>query len=180
MIDSSLSHFEEDVFQLAASLDTRWKLDWCTPEESAKLKQIIIEKVTEQKKLFFVGFTLDLSQTLEASPSPKRPRLFEFMQVSPNLSHSTELGINSNVTSVEKYVSSPCLSRDANLLDYWKRNQCHFLELSRLACLYLPIPASSAERLFSIAGKVFCLERCKLGDNLFEKLMFIRSNSKDI
>ena len=43
---------------------------------------------------------------------------------------------------------------------------------------YLSVPASSApvERLFSIAGKVFRPERCRLTDKNFETLMFIRSN----
>ena len=45
----------------------------------------------------------------------------------------------------------------------------------------LGVPASSApvERLFSIAGKVFKPDRCRLTDKTFETLMFIRCNSID-
>ena len=47
--------------------------------------------------------------------------------------------------------------------------------MSKLAERYLSVPASSGpvEQLFSIAGKMFCPERC---DTVFEKLMCIKSN----
>ena len=50
--------------------------------------------------------------------------------------------------------------------------------LAKLVPLYLCIPASFApvERLFSIAGKVFRPDRCRLKDKTFEELMFIRCN----
>ena len=32
------------------------------------------------------------------------------------------------------------------------------------------------ERVFSIAGKIFRPERCRLSDAAFEKIMFIRAN----
>lgn len=52
--------------------------------------------------------------------------------------------------------------------------------LSTMACKYLTIPASSApvERIFSIAGKIFRPERCRLNDQTFERLMMIKCNSK--
>ena len=44
--------------------------------------------------------------------------------------------------------------------------------MSKLAERYLSVPASSGpvEQLFSIAGKIFCPERCRLTDTVFEKL----------
>ena len=46
--------------------------------------------------------------------------------------------------------------------------------------MILGISASSAamERLFNIAGKVIRPDRCRLTDNTFQKLMFIRCNNK--
>ena len=45
----------------------------------------------------------------------------------------------------------------------------------------MAIPSTSApvevEHLFSIAGKIFCRERCSLSDDNFETLM-IKSNSE--
>ena len=51
--------------------------------------------------------------------------------------------------------------------------------MSKLAKRYLSVLASSGpvERLFSIAGKIFRPERCRLTDTVFENLMFIKCNS---
>ena len=64
-------------------------------------------------------------------------------------------------------------------LSNFRKNESNYLELSRLACSHLQIPASSApvERLFSIAGKIFRPDRCQLADEPFEKFMFIRAYS---
>ena len=59
-----------------------------------------------------------------------------------------------------------------NPLDYWSKEQSNYPFFSRIAESVLSIPASSAaaERIFSIARKIYRPERCRL------KLMFIRSN----
>ena len=174
-LDSRLSQYEEDLtFQLAAALDPRWKLAWCTPEESANLRKIIFQKVNE----IAVDSTVCVITLPEQSPPPKRSALFNFMGVSPI--YSTELGTNTIDTGkIEEYLNSPCLSEFTEPLIFWKNNQYKYAGLSKLACKYLQIPASSApvERIFSIAGKIFRPDRCRLSDDLFEKLMFIRCNS---
>ena len=50
--------------------------------------------------------------------------------------------------------------------------------MSKLAKQYLCVPASSGpvERRFSIAGNIFCPERCRLTDTVIEDLMFIKCN----
>ena len=64
--------------------------------------------------------------------------------------------------------------------NFWKEHQ--YQVLAKLAKEVLAVPASSApvERLFSIAGKVFTPERCRLTDSRFEQLMFIRCNNKEL
>ncbi len=66
----------------------------------------------------------------------------------------------------------------ANPLEFWLKEAQTYQFLSKIAECTLGIPASSAaaERLFSIAGKVYRPERCHLSDNKFEQLVFIRSN----
>ena len=61
-------------------------------------------------------------------------------------------------------------------------NNNKFPLLSNLARKHLAIPATSApvERLFSIAGKVFRPERCRLTDKTFEQLMIIKCNAKTV
>ncbi len=79
---------------------------------------------------------------------------------------------------VDHYMHLPCLKMKANPLEFWLKEAQTYQFLSKIAESTLGIPASSAaaERLFSIAGKVYCPERCHLSDNKFEQLMFIRPN----
>ena len=69
-----------------------------------------------------------------------------------------------------------------NPLMYWQVNSNTFPLRSNLARKHLAIPATSApvERLFSIAGKVFRPEKCRLHDRTFEQLMMITCNDKTV
>ena len=81
---------------------------------------------------------------------------------------------------IDEYFGASVSSQDDDPLQYWELSQSQFPELSKLACKYLHVPASSApvERLFSIAGKVFRLDRRNLTDQRFEMLMFIGCNTR--
>ena len=61
----------------------------------------------------------------------------------------------------------------ANQLDLWHQEETNYSFLSKLAVSVLGIPVSSAavERLFSIAGKIYRPDRCRLSDSRFEQLM---------
>ena len=102
-LDSRLSQFEEYItFQLASALDPRWKLAWCTPEESANLRKIIFQKVNE--------IAVDSTKcvvTLSAQPSPpKRTALFSFMAASPI--YDSESSTNTmDANKIEEYLNSP-------------------------------------------------------------------------
>ena len=60
-----------------------------------------------------------------------------------------------------------------NPLDYWKLEELIYPFLSKVAASVLSIPASAAaaERLFSIAGKLYRPEKCRLNDVKFEQLL---------
>ena len=165
-IEKRLVQYEDkEVFQLASCLDPRFKFQWCTDEEAEKLKRLLVKKVKEL-----------LPQTEEqrtVQPPTKKSKLFRFMDKVPELTPSTAL------QQVEKYVSTGCLDENSDPLLYWSQNAHQYPELARLSCKYLMIPASSApvERLFSVAGKIFRPDRCRLSDERFEDLMFLRCNS---
>ena len=97
----------------------------------------------------------------------------------------SDTSVDSNTTEtirskVTTYFSDQCLSQEANPLQFWKENTSMYPPaMSKLAKRYLSVPASSGpvERLFSIAGKIFRPERCRLTDTVFENLMFIKCNS---
>ena len=76
------------------------------------------------------------------------------------------------------YIEGNTAPMSQNPSKYWKENQQKYPLLSRLAKDVLGVPSSSAPggRLFSIAGKVFTPERCRLTDGRFAQLMFIRCN----
>ena len=83
---------------------------------------------------------------------------------------------------VDEYIETDTAPMAQNPAKYWKDNQKKYPLLSRLAKDVLGVPSSSApvERLFSIAGKVFTPEICRLTDGRFAQLMFIRCNQNYI
>ena len=174
-IDTWLAKYEQESFKIAAALDPRWKLAWCTAEESREIKQLIIEKVTALCSSYPSALCVNLSD----SPPPKRSKLFQFMSATPIERITPTEGNDAMISQVEKYFNSPCLPEDTEPLVFWKIHQCQQPQMAHLACHYLHIPASSApvEHLFSVAGKVFRPDRCRLSDTLFEKLMFIKCNT---
>ena len=180
-IDSRLTKYEQECFKLAAALDPRWKLAWCATQESKDVKQLIIQKVT----ILYESNPQATTRIESAHPSdseqpPKRSKLFQFMGNIPIARTAPTDNVDAVISKVEAYFDSPCLPEDTDPLEYWKSQQSQQPQLANLACQYLSIPASSGpvERLFSIAGKVFRPDRCRLADTLFEKLMFIGCNQK--
>lgn len=167
-IDSRLGVYEHmESFQLAAVLDPRWKVDWCTPEEVKDLTDLLSDKVSA---------LLPKPETnVTSSPPKKKCKLFRFMSSTSSKSSSS----SSAQAQVDNYLAETPAAEDTDPLMYWKSNKPSYPELTTLALRYLAIPASSApvERLFSIAGKVFRPDRCLLSDIRFEQLMFLRCNS---
>ncbi len=117
-VDNRLGNYEdEEVFQLAAALDPRWKLAWCTPEKARTLKGVIIEKAKSLCSTSAVE-TADRSD----EPPPKRSKFFKFMNDTPlqdvTVPHSA-VQVN---TQVQEYFDSPCLPESADPLEFWKAN----------------------------------------------------------
>ena len=79
---------------------------------------------------------------------------------------------------INEYIKSPCASMEINPLKFWKDNEKEWQSDEHFGNGNASSTASSApvERLFSVAGKVFRPERCRLTDNTFKILMFIRCN----
>ena len=72
-----LAQHEQECFKIAAALDPRWKLAWCTADETKQTKQVIIQKVTD---LCSSLPNTSITSVDESVSSPtKRSKLFEFM-----------------------------------------------------------------------------------------------------
>ena len=180
-VDKRLSRYEDSqTFMIASALDPRFKLKWCTTAEYGTLKGDLISKIKS------VYPSSDQTQAVQSSslddipsiPPKKKSKLSFFDDLMSNV--TTADSDDTDIDSVvDKYLTKPCLSQEEDPLEFRKNNQKEFSCIAKIVPYYLTIPASSApvERLFSIAGKVFRLERCRLTDRMFETLMFMRCNN---
>lgn len=148
---------------MAATLDPRFKLDWCIGEEKNTIRNLLSSKVD--------GLLPKVPSELNTQPR-KRPRLFSYMGT-----QTTSGPIHASSNELPSYLSDPCLVESTN--PFLERNQNRFPNMALLACKYLAIPASSApvERIFSVGGKIFRPERCRLNAKTFEELMIIKCNT---
>ena len=133
-------------------------------QKNTRFKEYIISTI-EASQTPSVPDTASSSSSFNQLPPAKKSKISFFDDLMPN---SATIGDSeNNVNSVVE-----------NWIEFWKNNENQFSFIAKIAPNYLSIPASSApvERLFSIAGKIFWPERCRLTDKNFETLMFVRSN----
>lgn len=190
-IQARLTPYEQrSVFCLAAALDPRFKLKWCTTSTmyDSTRKLLTQEAHKSLQETTCKSETSNDTDTQTAggqtgnvshSPPRKKSQLFSFMATSPRSSQSV-LSTTPVETEIREYLETPCTSGDSNPLEFWKGHEPSYPILSRLAKRYLSVPASSApvERIFSIGGKIFGSDRCRLSDKKFEMLMFIKNNGQ--
>uniref|UniRef100_A0A1X7VNW7 HAT C-terminal dimerisation domain-containing protein n=1 Tax=Amphimedon queenslandica TaxID=400682 RepID=A0A1X7VNW7_AMPQE len=157
------------TFILGAILDPCFKLQWCA-DDNKKQSSITLLK-GEVAKVTRTQEQVQPPQPLEEPPPKKTKQLFTFM---PEINTCDASHLSSS--EVEKYLESQREIMETNPLDYWKANQLKYPAMAIVAKQVLAVPASSAavERLFSIAGKVFTPEHCRLTEKRFTELMFIR------
>ena len=85
---------------------------------------------------------------------------------------------NTHIDEITSYLSISKIHLDDCPLLWWKSNKTQFPILSKLARIYLVIPATSTptERLFSEAGNVMTIKRTQLASNTLENLVFCKKN----
>ncbi len=78
---------------------------------------------------------------------------------------------------VNTYISTPIVSKDTDILEWWKNNKENFKILSLIAMDYLTIPISSVsvEELFSKAGDVVTDQRNRLDPNIIKKILCLEN-----
>ena len=181
------SYYEQRMYLIiAAILDPRFKLRWCASESeeykmfySALLNKATITASEDSQDIMQQTNLSDQAQDEEGHLPPSKKKkplnLFKFMD-----NTDTQVSTSSAETEVKDYLSTPCSPHDTNILQYWKQQQTGYPCLTKLALQYLVVPASSApvERLFSIGGKIFRPDRCRLTDETFECLIFIKNNAQ--
>ena len=172
-IEMHLSKYENmEVFQLAAAIDPRFKLDWCTADEVRTMKALMVDKVAELSPP-----VAPVSSPKSEEPPKKKSKLFQFMTPARN----PEIVASSpSQIQVDKYLMEISIPEDDDPLIYWRWKRSDLPELAQLAVNVLATPASpaSVERLFSGAGKNVRPNQGCLSDAEFEELMYLRGNSQ--
>ena len=81
-------------------------------------------------------------------------------------------------SEAKKYLEAPPVDMKADILTWWASNEENYPYLSKMAAQYLGIPATSAsaERLFSIAGRVYDDLSQHMNDSMLEERMWARIN----
>ena len=104
-------------------------------------------------------------------PPSKKMKLFSFLY-----EEVTSCEAKSAKQEFDEYLQTVPTQEEINKgsLYFWKNNESRF---SIMAKLYLSIPAP-IERTFSTAGKILRQDRARLLPKNFERLLFLKVNSK--
>lgn len=118
------------------------------------------------------------SQDLAAASSVKAKTLgsyFKISSISPEEPPSFHQVVEAELSS---YLTASTIDGEENPLTWWKEHQVNFPRLSRLACRYLCVPATStpSERLFSAAGNIVTCQRSCLKPERVDMLLFLSKN----
>lgn len=85
--------------------------------------------------------------------------------------------ITIQIDEIDKYFEESLADRKTKPLEYWKSRYRDFPVLSRLARIYLAIPATSgpSESIFSIGGDIITKKRNRLSPEMFRWIMLLKS-----
>ena len=82
------------------------------------------------------------------------------------------------INEVDEYMKLSEISLKKDPLAWWDLHSKKFPILSKLARIFLAIPATStpSERLFSDAGNLMSFKRMRISPELFNRMMFLKRN----
>lgn len=179
--DKRMPYYEDTVvYKLAAVLDPRFKLRWCSDDTEKSHAIRLLSDATDAVISQTVAVNSSSTPANSQSPLPVAKKakvneksLFNFMAETDRCPEDI------SSAKLDEYLNAPCVPLDTNPASFWLSNKSKFPILAEVAHEVLSVPSSSSpvERLFSIAGKVFTPARCRLTDARFQELMFIRCNN---
>jgi len=155
---------------IASMLDPRTK--WFSKISAAEIKQ-----ATELMQKEYVALFREHGHIVEISTTQVDGDVLAtlFGEIS-----STDRVVNPNTSwknEINLYQSFPRPAAHTDPLLWWKLNAQQLPILSKLAMIYLAIPASQAsvERIFSVAKNIITENRTSLAPDVIESLLFIRA-----
>ncbi|XP_057691298.1 E3 SUMO-protein ligase ZBED1-like [Corythoichthys intestinalis] len=182
----------QELLDIASCLDPRFKMDFIDADKKPQVKARVTTELMEcHAQTSSALFSAASSSSTEENPTVANPPqekkskksfggFFQSIQ-----SKAGAAGTSSSLTlreSVEaefnNYLLTPCIDKDQDALAWWKIYQINFPRLSKLACKYLCIPATSSpsERLFSASGNIVTCQRSCLKPEMVDKLVFLAKN----
>jgi hypothetical protein len=169
-----MSSYESNKsYVLAAMLDPRFNLRWCTDGSDKVRYQLLKLEASNTLNIVTSYQCNDQSESTTSDnptigpPSKKAKTLHDFM-VEPGLPETHHR------QSCGNDIKNTCLHH-VNQLVLTQQPTGKRTSWSCVLSSCAPV-----ERLFSIVGKVFIPSRCRLNDSRFEQLMFIRCNNSVI
>ncbi len=143
------------------------------------------EKVVEEEMLRkkYDEYKEDYSPTPIVSRASS-PTLFETSTTiyEPRLFEIFKQDIPQSPDEVTEYLKEDKIKFDQNPFEWWANKKSKYPILSRMARIYLAVPATStpSERLFSDARNLLTSKRSKINSELFKRMIFLKRNSSKI
>jgi hypothetical protein len=162
-----------DAYFIASFLDPRYKSRWLEMhidlDIAKNIKQQMIiklkQKYSSDSTVLVEESVPDIPRTTAVSSLLKR--VYCIASVSKDQSDIDQYFIDPNVPNYEGF----------HLLRWWKENKTRYPLMSRVACDYLAIAATSTsvERMFNGGRDVIGIRRCSLNAESITALMFLKS-----
>jgi hypothetical protein len=175
--------FNDDQYHIATALIPRFKLNYLSQDSERRIRKVkLIQAVSslqlEQERRTVLTTTTGSAQTayseqsavVASAESNDDIDLYSFVKNNQEETSSSEP--NDIYEEVDKYLSRSTNDSVTSLRQFPYLLQA-FLKYNS------SLPSSAAvERLFSCAGQILTPRRCKLSDQMFEKLVFLRYKLK--
>jgi hypothetical protein len=165
--------FLPEDYLLSTILDPRIKHMQDKEEE----KMILRKKYGEYKEIYLPT----PRESRASSPIPSETT-FSTIIYQPRLFAIFESDQPQSSDEVEEYLKEDKIKFSQDPFEWWANKKSKYPILSRLARIYLAVPATStsSERLFSDAGNLLTAKRSRMNSEFFKRIMFLKRNMSKI
>ena len=151
-----------------------YDMHWAPVDDTAEFIQGEVEAAPQEEEAP-VGESVELAPLNVSSFSDFMSSL---SHVTPALPAPPAVVRPQRKSQAEKYLQLEAPPPHTDLLVWWGQNEDEFPDLARMAAQFLGCPASSAsaERIFSLAGRLYDNLTCNMSDGKLEERMWAKLN----